>query len=59
MLYLGLSKSIQKKVDKQIVETFAVEEFNFTEVIIDSEIAKDLPSAFSALPLAIYGSKSL
>ena len=46
MLYLGLSKSIQKKVDKQIVETFAVEEFNFTEVIIDSEIAKDLPSAF-------------
>lgn len=43
---LGLSKSIQKKVNKQIKETFKIEEFSFTEVTIDSEIVKDLPSAF-------------
>ncbi len=46
MMPLGLSKSIQKKVDKQIIETFNVHEFAFTEVNVDSEIAKTLPSAF-------------
>ena len=46
MMPFGLSKSIQKKVNKQIVETFNVEEFSFTEVIIDLEIAKTLPSSF-------------
>ncbi len=46
LTFLGLSKSIQKKVDKQIIETFKVEEFTFTEVNLDSEIIKTLPSAF-------------
>jgi len=46
MFSLGLSKSIQKKVDKQIIETFNVEEFTFTEVRIDLEITNTLPSAF-------------
>jgi Na+-translocating ferredoxin:NAD+ oxidoreductase RnfG subunit len=46
LTFLGLSKSIQKKVDKQIIETFKVEEFMFTEVNIDSEIIKTLPSTF-------------
>ncbi len=46
MMPFGLSKSIQKKVDKQIIETFKVEEFIFTEVSIDLEIARTLPSAF-------------
>ncbi len=46
MMPFGLSKSIQKKVNKQIVETFNVEEFSFNEVIIDLEIAKTLPSSF-------------
>ena len=43
---VGLSKSIQKKVDKEIKETFNVEEFAFTEVTIDSEITKTVPSTF-------------
>lgn len=46
LMSLGLSKSIQKKVDKQIVETYNIEAFTFTEVTIDSEITKTLPSAF-------------
>ncbi len=46
LTFLGLSKSIQKKVDKQIIETFKVEEFTFTEVNLDSEIIKTLPAAF-------------
>ena len=46
LTFLGLSKRIQKKVDKQIIETFKVEEFTFTEVNIDSKIIKNLPSAF-------------
>jgi len=46
MMPLGLSKSIQKKVDKQIIETFNVQEFTFTEFNIDSEIARTLPSTF-------------
>ena len=46
LTFLGLSKGIQKKVDKQIIETFKVEEFTFTEVNLDSEIIKTLPSAF-------------
>lgn len=43
----GLPKNIQKKVNKQIVETFNVEEFTFTEFNIDAEIAKSLPSTFN------------
>lgn len=46
MTHVGLSKGIQKKVDKQITETFNVQEFVFTEVNIDYDIVKTLPSAF-------------
>lgn len=43
----GLSKSIKKKVDKQIKETFGVEEFLITEFKIDSELIKNVPSVFN------------
>ena len=43
----GLSKSIQKKVDKQIVDTFNIEKFTFTEFKIDSDLTKTLPSTFN------------
>ena len=46
IVQFGLSKSIQKKVDKQITATFNVQKYTLTEVIIDSEIIKILPSAF-------------
>lgn len=46
ILSFGLSKSIQKKVDKEIKEVFNIEQFTFTEVTIESEITKNLPSAF-------------
>lgn len=46
MMSIGLSKSIQKKVDKEIKGTFNIELFTFTEFSIDSEITNDLPSAF-------------
>ena len=47
LLSSGLSKSIQKKVDKQIIEVFNVEEFTFTEFKIDSELTNTLPSTFN------------
>ena len=43
----GIPKNIQKKVNKQIIETFNVEHFSLTEFIIDPEIAKTLPSTFN------------
>ena len=43
----GIPKNIQKKVNKQIIETFNVEHFSLTELIIDPEIAKTLPSTFN------------
>lgn len=48
MMSFGLPKNIQKKVDKEVKKTFNVETFNFTEVIIASEVSKDLPSKFGA-----------
>jgi len=42
----GLPKNIQQKVDKEIKKTFNIEVFNFTEVSIDAEINKELPSKF-------------
>ncbi len=42
----GLPKNIQKKVDKEIRGSFNIETFDFTEVIIDSEITEELPSEF-------------
>ncbi len=46
VISIGLSKSIQKKVDKEIKEVFNIEQFTFTEVNIEAEIAKTLPSTF-------------
>lgn len=46
MMSFGLPKNIQKKVNKEIVKTYGVETFDFTEIIIPSDIVKDLPSKF-------------
>ncbi|PWH81526.1 FMN-binding protein [Algibacter marinivivus] len=46
MMSFGLPKNIQKKVNKEIVKTYGIETFDFTEVVIDSEVAKDLPAKF-------------
>ncbi|ULC58645.1 FMN-binding protein [Flaviramulus sp. BrNp1-15] len=47
LMAFGLPKNIQKKVDKEIKNYFNVETFSFTEVKIDSENTKDLPSKFN------------
>ncbi|WP_396600503.1 FMN-binding protein [Algibacter sp. R77976] len=46
LMSFGLPKNILKKVNKEIVKTYGIETFNFTEVNIASDIAKDLPSKF-------------
>jgi len=46
LMSFGLPKNIQKKVDKEIEKTFNIETFNFTAVLIDAEINKELPSKF-------------
>jgi len=46
LMPFGLPKNIQQKVDKEIKKTFNIEVFNFTEVSIDAEINKELPSKF-------------
>lgn len=50
LLFLGsqLPKNIQKKVDKEIKNTYDVEEFVFESKTFDAEIIKTLPSEFSA-----------
>ncbi|WP_296383241.1 FMN-binding protein [Winogradskyella sp.] len=42
----SLPKKIQKKVDSEIKKTYYVDTFSFNAKTIDSEIAKELPSAF-------------
>ncbi len=46
LLSFGLPKSIQKKVEKEIIENFNVENFDLTSVLVSSEIKKKLPSKF-------------
>ncbi|MEM5564221.1 FMN-binding protein [Psychroserpens sp. AS72] len=48
-LFIGsqLPKNIQKKVDKEIKNTYDVEEFVFESKTFDVEILKTLPSEFS------------
>lgn len=46
LLSFGLPKNIQKKVEKEILENFNVENFNLVGVSIASEIKKKLPSKF-------------
>ncbi|MGB5420009.1 FMN-binding protein [Algibacter sp.] len=48
LMSFGLPQNIQKKVDKEIEKTYGIETFNFTEVKIASEVAKDLPSKFES-----------
>ncbi|MCX7550229.1 FMN-binding protein [Xanthomarina sp. F2636L] len=45
---IGLSKSIQKKVDKEITETFQVNTFKFEAFIIPKDASTGLPSKFEA-----------
>jgi Na+-translocating ferredoxin:NAD+ oxidoreductase RnfG subunit len=45
---ISLPKNIQKKVDKEISETFQVEAFQFESFKVPTEISKDLPSKFDA-----------
>lgn len=42
----GLPKNIQKKVNKEIKNSYNVETFNLTGVSLDSNITKDLPAKF-------------
>lgn len=44
---IGLSKSIQKKVNKEIKSTFETEAFTLSEVMIDPELANSLASDFN------------
>lgn len=46
LMSFGLPKNIQKKVDKEIKATFALETFSFTSVNLKIEDTKDLPSKF-------------
>ena len=46
LMFIGLPKNIQKKVDKEIKEVYSIESFNFTNVTISSEISKLVPSKF-------------
>lgn len=46
MLSFGLSKHIQKKVNKEIQSVFNVQAFDFNAISISSEITKDLPATF-------------
>ena len=46
IMFIGLPKNIQKKVNKEIKEVYNIETFNFTNVTISSEISKHMPSKF-------------
>ncbi len=48
LLSFGLPKNLEKKVNKEIVDTFELENFDLTSVAIPSEIEKTLPSRFEA-----------
>lgn len=45
---VGLPKNIQKKVDKEITETFQASTYKFEAFKIPTEVAKDLPSPFGS-----------
>lgn len=46
MMSFGLPKNIQKRVDKEIKASFDIEDFSFSNIVIDSNITKELPSKF-------------
>ena len=45
---IGFPKNIQKKVDKEISETFKTETFKFESFSVPQDIQKQLPSKFEA-----------
>jgi len=45
-MFFGLPKQIKKKVDKEIVEVFQINDFQFHAKLIDSKIAISLPATF-------------
>lgn len=47
MIFSGLPKYIQKRVDKEIEKTFDIEEFDMSEVTISAELQKQVPSKFN------------
>jgi len=47
-LSFGLPKHLQKKVDKEIKDTYNVEVFEFKSKVIDTKVASILPSKFGA-----------
>ena len=46
LLSFGLPKNLEKKVNKEITDTFEIENFDLTSVTIPSDIEKTLPSRF-------------
>jgi len=48
ILYFGLPKKIQKKVDAEIKKTYKIETFSVKAKNIASDDAKDLPAAFGS-----------
>ncbi|MFL0353562.1 FMN-binding protein [Xanthomarina sp. GH4-25] len=43
---IGLPKNLQKKVDKEITETFQTKNFTFEAFVIPTNVASELPSKF-------------
>ncbi|MBQ0785939.1 MAG: FMN-binding protein [Oceanihabitans sp.] len=48
LLSFNLPKHLQKKVDKEIKDTFSVEAFAFNAITISSEVVPDLPATFGS-----------
>jgi Na+-translocating ferredoxin:NAD+ oxidoreductase RnfG subunit len=46
LLSFGLPKNLEKKVNKEIIDTFEVENFDLVSVSIPAEIEQTLPSRF-------------
>lgn len=47
LMAFNLPKGIQKKIQKEIKETYQIETYDFKDVVIASEIVKTLPSDFA------------
>ena len=48
LMSFGIPKHIKKKVEKEIRETFQVDQFNLMSIDIPVETAQDLPSTFGS-----------
>ncbi len=47
LMGFGLPGAIEKRVDKEIKSTFSIENYTLSEIIIDADLAKTLPSKFN------------